>query len=96
MLVRSYATAVDRKPKNFVITTPPQFKKMNLAGDDVIPKILTEDTTLKRQRKIYWRGPKEKAVLLMKLFIGGLSQEDGIVCDLTVGTGQMSILFFSF
>lgn len=92
LLVRYYATAMDRKPKDFVITTPPKFKKINLARDDVIPNILTEDTALKRQGNIYWRGPKEKAVSLMKLFIGGLSPVDGLVVDLTVGTGQRSIL----
>ena len=82
-----------RQPKEFVISSSDEFEDVDLARDDVLFNIVTADTALKRKDDdTFWRGPKEKAVSLLKLLISGLSPPGGIICDLTAGTG-MSNLF---
>ncbi len=93
VLVRSFSTPLVRPPKEFVISSSDEFEDVDLASDDVLFNIVTSDSALKRNDgDTFWRGPKEKAVSLLRLLISGLSPPGGIICDLTAGTG-MSNLF---
>ena len=93
MLVQSFSTPLVRQPKEFVISSSDEFEDVDFSSDDVIFNIVTADTALKRKdNDKFWRGPKEKALSLIRLLINGLSPPGGIICDLTAGTG-MSDLF---
>jgi hypothetical protein len=95
VLVRSFSTPLVRQPKQLVISSSDEFENVDLARDDVLFNIVTADTALKRNNgDTFWRGPKDKAVSVLQLFISGLSPPGGIICDLSVGTG-ISILFKS-
>jgi hypothetical protein len=92
VLVRSFSTPLGRQPKEFVISSTDEFEDVDLASDDVLFNIVTADTALKRKDgDKFWRGPKEKAVSLLQLLIGGLSPPGGIICDLTAGTGMIKL-----
>jgi hypothetical protein len=96
VLIRSFSTPLVRQPKEFVISSSDEFEDVDIARDDVLFNIVTSDTALKRKDSDkFWRGPKEKAVSLLKILISGLSPPGGIICDLTAGTG-MNILFNIF
>jgi hypothetical protein len=93
VLIRSFSVPLVRQPKEFVIFSSDKFEDVDLSSDDVLFNIVTADTALKRNDcDKFWRGPKEKAVSLLRLLISGLSPPRGIICDLTVGTG-MNMLF---
>ena len=95
VLVRSFSTPLVRQPKELVISSSDEFEDVDLARDDLLFNIVTADTAVKRNDgNTLWRGPKEKALSLLQLLIGGLSPPGGIICDLTAGTGT-SILFNS-
>ena len=95
VLVRSFSTPLVRQPKEFVISSSDEFEDVDLASDDVLFNIVTADTALKRKDgDNFWRGPKEKAVSLLQLLIGGLSPPGGIICDLTAGTGMSNLFNF--
>lgn len=96
LLVRSFTKPVARNPKSLTIVTGPQFAKINLSKDDVLFNVVTEESALKRKDSDFlWRGPKEKSQALMELLIGGLTPENGIICDLSPGTGKSFIPIFS-
>ena len=96
MLVRSFSTPLVRQPKQFVISSSDEFEDVDIARDDVLFNIVTSNTALKRKDDgKFWRGPKEKAVSLLKLLISGLSPPGGIICDLTAGTGMKFLLNIS-
>jgi hypothetical protein len=89
VLVRSFSTPLVR----LVIFCSDDFENVDLASDDVLFNIVTADTALKRKDgDKFCRGPKKKAVLLLKFLISGLSPLGGIICDLIAETG-MSNLF---
>jgi hypothetical protein len=82
-----------RQSKELVIFSTDEFEDVDITRDDVFFNIVTADTALKRKDgKTFWRGPKEKTMSLLQLLITGLSPLEGIICDLTAGTG-MSNLF---
>lgn len=88
LLVRSLKLSL-RQPKTLVIRPDPCFGKVNLLKDDCIHNVVTEETALKVKKDgTMWRGPKEKSVSLLELFITSLSPNEGIVVDLTAGTGE--------
>jgi len=89
VLVRSFDSSVTRQPKELVIASDPRFGEVDLASDDVLFNVITTETALKRQVDgTFWRGAKEKAVALLQLLVTGLSPPEGIIIDLTAGTGN--------
>jgi len=89
MLVRSFDLSVARQPKELVISSGPEFADVDLANDDVLFNVVTSESALKRRAdNTFWRGPKEKSVSLLQLLFSGLCPRDGIIVDLTAGTGM--------
>lgn len=66
----------------------PSVAQVDLGCDDVLFNCVTVVSQLKRTNDGRpWRGPKEKSEVLIKLFVHGLTSEDGIVANLTPSTG---------
>lgn len=81
-------TAARRRPE-LKIVKDPSIPQVDLACDDVLFNSVTADSQLKHLADgTPWRGPKEKSKVLMKLFVHGLTPENGIVADLTASTGS--------
>jgi hypothetical protein len=98
LLVRSFTSLV-RQPQEFSITSDPSIPMIDLAKDDVLFNSVTVKNQLcKSSNDMPWRGPKEKSEQLMKIFIHGLSPEEGIVADMTASTGtrNFKVFYFSF
>lgn len=89
LCVRSSEDSTKRKPTELVITTDSRFLNVNLRKDDVLLNVVTAETALKRKADAkFWRGPKEKSEALLQLLISGVCPQNGIVADLTAGTGK--------
>lgn len=88
VIVRSFKTSLARQPREHKFTEDPRFGKVKLGKDDVIHNVVTEESALRKADGSLWRGPKEKCVSLLQLFMTTFSPTGGIVVDLTAGTGR--------
>ena len=94
VLIRSFKSSLARQPKEHKFSEDPRFGKVKLGIDDVIHNVVTEESALKKADGSLWRGPKEKCVSLLQLFMTTFSPTGGIVVDLTAGTGTFYELKF--
>jgi hypothetical protein len=93
LLARDVPITVARQPPPLVIVKDPSIPQVDLACDDVLFNAVTlESQLLRKDTGRPWRGPKEKSEVLMKLFVYGLTPENGIVADLTASTGNFILL----
>ena len=75
-----------------MFSVDPRFGKVKLGSDDVIHNVVTEDSALKKADGSMWRGPKEKCVSLLQLFMNTFTPTAGIVVDLTAGVGKLYLI----
>ena len=89
VLVRSLPISVKRQPKEFVYGAINEFQNVDLVKDDVVFNVITSETAIKKKDDgNLWRGPKEKSDSLLQLFVTALCPEDGVIVDLTTGSGE--------
>lgn len=89
MAVRDLPPSAKRQPQRLLISQDPSIPSIDLQNDDVLFSAVEEgnqicDVASGRP----WRGPKQKSDALLKVFVYGLSPENGIVVDLRGGVGK--------
>lgn len=88
VLVRSLPQSIKRQPEELVYASIPEFGNVDLVRDDVVFNVITSETAMKKSDGRSWRGPKEKSDSLLHLFVTSLCPRNGVIVDLTTGTGE--------
>ena len=87
--MRTFPKTIKRQPKELDYASIPEFGNVDLVKDDVVFNVITSETTLKRKGDgTPWRGPKQKSDSLLQLFVTALCPSDGVIVDLTAGSGE--------
>lgn len=90
VLVRSLPQSIKRQPEELVFASTSEFGNVDLVRDDVVFNVITSETALKRKGDgTPWRGPKEKSDSLLQLLVTALCPSDGVIVDLTAGSGEL-------
>ena len=86
--MRSLDIKIPRQPKELNLGSIPEFESVDLVKDDVVFNVITSETAMKKADGRSWRGPKEKSDSLLHLFVTSLCPRNGVIVDLTTGTGE--------